>query len=126
MDVLDAATTDIDPEKLKAAARCIVLGCGFCPGVCPVIDCGVPLWCRCGYQIVGPPIQLDFLKVITDDLAACGDGFYQGCSKFGEIVGPVCPRFDPVERIKDWRIRVRLDELQAKVKELETKLAKSR
>ncbi|GIK41584.1 MAG: hypothetical protein BroJett011_54170 [Chloroflexota bacterium] len=59
-------------------------------------------------------------------LKACGDDFYRGYSKFGAIVGPVCPGFDPVERIKDWRIRVRLDELQTKVQELETKLSKSR
>ena len=58
-----------------------------------------------------------FERAIREELVEhCGRGFYEVCD-FGAIVDPVCP-FDPVPLAREWKLVVRLEELEAQVKEL--------
>jgi hypothetical protein len=60
---------------------------------------------------------------LGEEFVACGPGFIKACPAFGDLVRPICP-FDPIDVVDKLKTAVRMDELQARVKELEVKMAK--
>ena len=73
--------------------------------------CRLPFWCN------GPLYRL------SDDLKACGSGFYVKCPGF-ERIGQYWPEFDPAVEAAKFKEQAQLDriaKLEAQVKELELK-----
>jgi hypothetical protein len=104
-------------QKCDPLYRCLLLGHQCNPWIfnpCRYLHCGVILSCN------GP-----FIHKITDNLKACGEGFYIKCPGFDDI-GRVCD-FEPAIDAAKWKEKVtvaKIEQLEAKVKELEVALKK--
>ncbi|MCL4297990.1 MAG: hypothetical protein KJ077_19765 [Anaerolineae bacterium] len=134
MDTYDASQIDWervkkalegpDPQALEAIKKFVQKCDGpfFCGDP---FNCGPKLWgpVDCGLKLWNPPCNRSFFEAITEDLLTCGGDFYRACN-FGKLTEPHC-YFQPVINYKDWKIQEPINELQVKVKELETRLAKS-
>ncbi len=86
-----------------------------CIPLCSLFDCGTILKCD------GP-----FIQHVTDDLTACGDEFYNRCSKFADI-GEDCQKFGPAldaTKLKEKITLEKISKLESKVEELEASLKK--
>jgi hypothetical protein len=72
----------------------------MCPTITPVPDYG---------RI------LEAIRVELVDI--CAKEFFMVCKKFGSVVGPICP-FDPPHLAEIGRLKVQVEELNIKIREL--------
>jgi hypothetical protein len=102
---------------------------------CILLDPCAALWCRvgiprCGHLLdpwckVGVPRCGHLFDLLTEDLKACGDGFYIKCPGFDRIERHC--EFEPAIDAAKWKEKVRLDkvaELESRIKGIELEIKK--